>query len=138
MIVQTIDRHSTTFNQEEMIERLECHSSRRQDQVLRIDCAYDIHWRKPLGLKGSGVDVHGNDTLFSAVGKGKSCALHRGELCANEIVSEIEELLLAQAVAGQSDLNDGNSRRGEDGNEWRSGTRRKLPQNSLDNGGGLS
>ena len=85
----------TAVHLDEILERAELHSSRGQNQILRVDRVYDVHRGKPFGLQGCGIDVHRNQALFSAVRKGKRRALHRRKLRANEVVSKIKELLLA-------------------------------------------
>ena len=83
------------------------------------------------------IEVHGDQTLLAAVGKGQRRALDGGQLGADEIVAVVEDLLLAELVAGETDLDDGNGGSGIDGDQRRSGSRRQMRRMVCDNGGGL-
>ena len=54
--------------------------------------------------------IHAHHALLAAIRERCGSALHGGELRTDKIVAEIEELLLAERVAGQADLNDGHRR----------------------------
>ncbi len=103
----------------------------RKDQVLRGDGVDDIHRGKAVRLKGGRIGIHGNEALFAAVREWSCRAGNRRQLRTDKVVAEVEELLLAERIARESDLNDGNCGGGIDNDKRRRGAGRQKSQEGL-------
>ena len=73
----------------------------RQDQVLRADRVDDVGRREALRLQRRRVEVDLDLRLLAAVRVRNLRALHRGQLRAQEVHADVEQLLLRQALARQ-------------------------------------
>src|SRR5262249_41539575 len=109
----------------------------RQDEILGGQRIRDIHRRKLLRVELIGIDVHHYLAELPAVWQRHGRALDRRELGADEILSEIEKLLLAQRLAFQAKLDDRNARCVVLNNAGRGRSRRENLEQSLRNGSDL-
>ena len=136
-IVQFVHALRTTVHFDGVFERTHFGRAGGQDQVLRGDRIDNVHGGKAVRLKGGGIRIHRDEALFSAVRKGSGGALNRGELCADEVVAEVKELLFAESIAREAKLNDGNGGRRINNDQRRGCPGRQKTQKRLRNGGGL-
>ncbi len=137
-IVQFLNGLRSAVHFHVVFEGAELSRSRWQNQILRIHGVDDVDRRQPLGLEQLRIQIHCDLALLTSIRKRQGRALHGGQLCADEIVSEIKDGLLAQAVACQTNLNDRYGGRGIDGHQGGGGAWRQKSENGLDDGGGLS
>ena len=84
--------------------------TRRQSQVLRVDCVDDIRRREPFGLELDRVDVDHDLPVLAAVGSWEGHARDRSELLAQIVDPVIVELLFIERVRAQAELQDRNAR----------------------------
>ena len=105
--------------------------ARRQDQVLQSQGIRDIDRRKLLGVELIQVQVHHDRALLSAERIRNGGALHGAERSADEVIAQVEDLLLAQGLAGKAKLQDGNAGRVELQNVGRKHPGRHLADRGL-------
>ena len=68
----------------------------RQDDVLGVECAAHVRGRQSFAEKFLRIDIDHDLARFAAVWQRDLCALHGGELRANEIQTEIVEILFRE------------------------------------------
>ena len=136
-VVQLVDALRAAVHFHGVFELAEFCGAGGKNQVLIGDGVDDVHGRKAVRLESRGIRINRDEALFAAVRKRSCRALDGCELRANKIVAEIEELLLAQRVASEAELDDGHSGGGIDNDERRSGAGRQEAEKSLRDGGGL-
>ena len=92
---------------------------------------------KLLGVERLGIEVHHDLAELAAERQRHRGALHRGELGANEVQAQIEDLLLAEGLALEAHLQNGNARGVVFDDAGREGPGRKDAQQRLADGGDL-
>ncbi len=92
-----------------IVDLAHLHIAGGQDDVLRAHRVHHVGSGEAIGLQLLGVDVHLHLALLAAVWEGHGGALHRGQLGANEVRAKVVQLLLCEAVAGESQLQHGNA-----------------------------
>ncbi len=137
-IVEFLNGLRAAIHFDHVLKRAQFRRSRGQDQVLGIHGADNVNRGKSLGLERLGIDVDADDALLAAVGKRRCSAWNRGELGADEIIAIIKELLFAERVARQTNLNHWHSRSRVDNHQGRSRSGRQKPQECLRDGTRLS
>ena len=110
-VVQLRRRLRAAVQVDVVLERADLRGAGRQDQVLRVDRVDHVERRQPFGLQRGRVEVDHDLPLLAAVGKRHRRALHRGELRADEVDAEVEQLLLRQRLARERELQDRHGRR---------------------------
>ena len=85
--------------------------ARREDQVLQVQRVRNIERRKLFGVELIGVQVHHHRSVLAAKGVRNRGSLHGGQRRSDEVLSQVEDLLLAQSLAGKPKLQDGNAAR---------------------------
>ncbi len=108
-----------------------------QNQVLVGQRVGDVDRREPLGEELVGIQIHHHLPEFAAVRQRHGRALNGGQLGANEVLAQVEEFLLAQGLALQAELQDGNAGCVVLDNAGRGGAGRKDAQQGLGDGGDL-
>ncbi len=78
----------------------------RQDQVLKIERVRDVDGRQLLGVKRVRVQIHYHLALLAAVRAGHRGALNGGQRGPDEVLRQVINLLLAQGLAFQPQLQD--------------------------------
>src|SRR5579859_2420399 len=106
-IVQLRDGAGIPVHLDLVFERPDLGGAGGQDQVLGVERIHDVVGRQAVGLKAGHVEVNLDLADLAAVGIWGGGSLHCGELSAQEIISQIEELLLRQCFAAQAKLDDG-------------------------------
>ncbi len=89
-----------------VFERAEFRGAGGKDKVLRIHGVHDVDRGKPFGLQRDGIDIDADNALLASIGEWRGSPWHSGKLRANEVVAGVEELLFAERIAGQANLND--------------------------------
>ncbi len=112
-------------------------SAGRKNDVLGADGGDNVGGSEALGLKRGEVDVHHHFALFAAIGVGNAGSGDRHQLSANEVESEVIELLFCEALPGETELDDGDARRGVLDDQRRRCSLRQLSELSLGNRGDL-
>ena len=103
-IVQRRNRGWGAVGLDRIVDVAHLHIAARQNDVLRVDGVDDIRRGKPIRLQLLRIDVDLHLALLAAVWKRQRGALHGRELRAHEVLPEVVQLLLGQAVAGESQL----------------------------------
>ena len=83
------------------------------------------------------IRVHGDEALLSAVGKRRGRPLDGCELCSDEVIAKVKELLFAKCVARQTELDHRNRGSGIDDHQRRRSSRRQEAQERLRDSGSL-
>ena len=103
-IVQRRNRSGRAVGLDRVVDVAHLHIAGRQNDVLRVHGVDHIRRGKPVCLQFLGIDVDLHLALLAAVRKRQRGALHCRELGAHEVLPEVVQLLLGQAVAGESKL----------------------------------
>ena len=82
-------------------------------------------------MQCDGIRVHGDEALLSAVGKRRCRALDGCELCSDEVIAKVEELLFAECIARQAELDHWNRGSRIDDHQRRRSSRRQEAQERL-------
>ena len=109
-VVQLGDGLRTAVQSDVVFELTDLRGTRGQDEVLRIDGVDHIERCQALRLQRPRIDVDHHRPELAAVGVGHHRALHRRELRAHEAVREVEDLVLAERLARQGELEDRDGR----------------------------
>ena len=120
-----------------VLEAVDLHGARGRDQILRVDGVDHVGGRQSLGLQGGEIDVHLDLALLAAVGIGRLRAFDGGQLGADGVRAQVDELLLVQALAGEAELQHGHAGGVVLNDERRRGARRQTAQLHLADGGDL-
>ncbi len=80
-----------------------------KNQVLRVECIRDIDRRKLLGVELVQIQIDHDGALFPAKRIGNGCTLDCAERSSDEVVTQIEDFLLAKRFAGEAELEDRNT-----------------------------
>ncbi len=80
------------------------HIAARENDVLGVEGVDDIGRGESVCLQLLGIDVDLHLTLFAAEWKSERGSLHGCKLGADEVLSEVVQLLLGEAVTGESKL----------------------------------
>src|SRR5579883_2587242 len=108
-----------------------------ENQVLQVEGVGDIDGGEPLGIELIEVEIHHDGPLLSAERVGDGGALHGAERRADEVVADVEDLLLAEGLAGESELEDRHARSVVLQDVRREHAGRHLAQRRVHRGGGL-
>src|SRR5206468_12761136 len=82
-----------------------------KDQILQGKGSRNVACRQMLAKERVRVEIDHDGRALPSERKRYRCAFDRGELSANEVLSVVVELLLAQRVAVQPELQYGHARR---------------------------
>ena len=107
------------------------------DDVLIADGGEDFGRREAFGLKFFGVEVHHDRTLATAVDAGDYGAGNGDQLRPDDVHTVVVELLLTEALAGESELENGHAGRGEIDDLRRENSGREVLEHLLGVGGDL-
>ncbi len=80
-----------------------------QDEVLLVQGVGDVDGRKLFGVELVEIEIDHHVARFAAERVGDVGALHGAEGRADEVVAEIEDILLAEGLAGKAELQDGDA-----------------------------
>jgi hypothetical protein len=109
-IVQVPDGGRGAIGGQLVLERSHLDGSGRQDQILHADGVDHVVGGKSSGLQRLEVEIHLHLALLAAVGIGTFSTLDGGQLGADEIQSEVIQLLFGEALAGETKLQNGHTR----------------------------
>src|SRR6185437_14433713 len=109
----------------------------RRNYVLRADGVDDIGGGEPEGLQLLCVDVHLHIALLAAIRVGQRGAFHGCKLGADEVGAEVVELLLAETLAGEGQLQNRHAGGAVLDDERRAGALRILTDRGLADGSDL-
>jgi len=103
-IVEIVDRGRRRIGADDILRPAEFRGARRQGQVLRVDRVDHIERGQPLGEQLVGIDIDHDLAVFAARRRRQRDAGYRRELLADAIDAVIIELLFAQRIRAQADL----------------------------------
>ena len=106
------DRGRGAIGGQLVLERAHLDGSGRQNQILHADGIDYVAGGKSSGLQRLEIEIHLHLPLLAAVGIGAFSALDGGELGADEIQAVVIELLFGEALAGETELQNGHTRCG--------------------------
>src|SRR5207302_1610238 len=108
-IVQFIEEDRAAVETNEVLGRGQLGGAGRENQILQVQRVGHIDGRELLGVELVLVEVDHDGTALSAERIRYGGSLHGAERCADEVVGQIEDLLLAQGLTGEAELQDGDA-----------------------------
>jgi hypothetical protein len=110
-VVQRIDERWCGVGLHLVFKAVELDGPRRSNHVLRGNGIHHVDRRKAARLQGVQVQVYLNLALFSAEREGRLRALDGRHLNPDSVGGDVVQLLLVQALPGDSQLQHGHARR---------------------------